>query len=255
MESIFGGLPFWHYIIILIFSCSVLIFFQLKIIPWFKRGFPNKFFISQAWKGAIRVFIVYWVTAIIFAFIYCILYELNYENFVFNADIALAKNKELQIEAIAYLKNDANNAHVGKVDSNTVHVLALSIGSDTVYISDTNQITMKAHDFLRMEQKNRLFLPWTYLDFLYFSAGSLTGGAFGDIIPNSTIVRVLCTLQTIIGYFLIVVLLNISLVQSPLEQKSKRARLRYKKEFLRDRFTHNLLITKLYCYLLKRRNM
>jgi len=52
---------------------------------------------------------------------------------------------------------------------------------------------------------------WSYWDFLYFSTIVQTTVGFGDILPNSTPVRMLVTCQIIIGYALLVVILNMVL--------------------------------------------
>lgn len=50
---------------------------------------------------------------------------------------------------------------------------------------------------------------WSYWDFLYFSAICQTTVGFGDILPNATKVRLLVVSQVLLGYALLVVLLNI----------------------------------------------
>jgi hypothetical protein len=50
---------------------------------------------------------------------------------------------------------------------------------------------------------------WSYWDFLYFSAICQTTIGFGDILPNATSVRLLIVGQVLIGYGLLVVLLNV----------------------------------------------
>jgi hypothetical protein len=52
---------------------------------------------------------------------------------------------------------------------------------------------------------------WSYLDFFYFSTIVQTTVGFGDILPNSTAVRMLVSLQIILGYALIVVVVNVAL--------------------------------------------
>ena len=49
---------------------------------------------------------------------------------------------------------------------------------------------------------------WSFWDFVYFSAISQTTVGYGDILPNSTTVRILIVVQILIGYAIIVVLLN-----------------------------------------------
>ncbi|HEX8131064.1 MAG TPA: potassium channel family protein [Pyrinomonadaceae bacterium] len=43
---------------------------------------------------------------------------------------------------------------------------------------------------------------WSFLDFLYFSTITQATVGYGDILPNSTLVRVLVILQTLLGLFL-----------------------------------------------------
>jgi hypothetical protein len=50
---------------------------------------------------------------------------------------------------------------------------------------------------------------WSYWDFLYFSVICQTTIGFGDILPNATGVRLLIVSQVILGYGLLVVMLNI----------------------------------------------
>ncbi len=50
---------------------------------------------------------------------------------------------------------------------------------------------------------------WSYLDFVYFSTIVQTTVGFGDILPNSTTVRMVVTAQIVAGYALLMVVLNI----------------------------------------------
>jgi len=49
---------------------------------------------------------------------------------------------------------------------------------------------------------------WRYLDFLYFSTITQSTVGYGDILPNSTLVRSIVMLQIVMGYALLVVVLN-----------------------------------------------
>jgi hypothetical protein len=50
---------------------------------------------------------------------------------------------------------------------------------------------------------------WTFLDFLYFSVITQTTVDYGDILPNCTMVRLLVSLQILLGYGLLVVAVNL----------------------------------------------
>ena len=50
---------------------------------------------------------------------------------------------------------------------------------------------------------------WSYWDFLYFSSICQTTVGFGDILPNGTPVRLLVVTQIVLGYGILIVLLNI----------------------------------------------
>jgi hypothetical protein len=50
---------------------------------------------------------------------------------------------------------------------------------------------------------------WSYWDFFYFSTIVQTTVGFGDILPNSTTVRKIVSLQVLLGYALLIVVLNV----------------------------------------------
>jgi len=53
---------------------------------------------------------------------------------------------------------------------------------------------------------------WSFWDFLYFSGITLSTVGFGDILPNSTGVRLLVLSEVLVGLVLLVVVLNVILV-------------------------------------------
>jgi hypothetical protein len=55
---------------------------------------------------------------------------------------------------------------------------------------------------------------WSFWDFFYFSTIIQTTVGLGDILPNTTLVRMIVTTQVLIGYALLIVVLNIVLASS-----------------------------------------
>lgn len=55
---------------------------------------------------------------------------------------------------------------------------------------------------------------WGIWDFLYFSVVIQTTIGLGDILPNSTLIRKLVILQTVIGYGILIILLNFVLASA-----------------------------------------
>jgi len=54
---------------------------------------------------------------------------------------------------------------------------------------------------------------WSFWDFLYFSIITQTTVGYGDILPNSTIVRALVVSQVLTSYLILVVLINLLLIK------------------------------------------
>lgn len=80
----------------------------------------------------------------------------------------------------------------------------------------TNAIKAYASDSLNLYNKHFTevdigIVPiWSFWDFLYFSTITQGTVGYGDILPNSTKVRMIVMLQTIITVFLLVVIINVS---------------------------------------------
>jgi hypothetical protein len=55
---------------------------------------------------------------------------------------------------------------------------------------------------------------WDYVDFFYFSMITQTTVGYGDILPNSTEVRIVVTAQILAGLFLLTIIINMKLPQS-----------------------------------------
>lgn len=56
---------------------------------------------------------------------------------------------------------------------------------------------------------------WSYWDFVYFSGISITTVGYGDILPNTTAVRLLVLTEVLLGIVLFVFVLNVVLNHSP----------------------------------------
>jgi uncharacterized membrane protein len=50
---------------------------------------------------------------------------------------------------------------------------------------------------------------WSFWDFVYFSGITITTVGFGDILPNSTGVRMIVLFEVLIGVLLLVIVINI----------------------------------------------
>lgn len=125
----------------------------------------------------------------------------------------------LSLDSLA-LENQMHQLGIGlpvashrNVTIHTTHqTLDLVVGNDTIHISDSAGIPALVQPYLESAVRNKVVLPWNLLDFLYFSTQTVTGGGFGDIVPNSTIVRVAVIGQTVLGYLLVVAVLNIVII-------------------------------------------
>jgi hypothetical protein len=95
------------------------------------------------------------------------------------------------------------------------------IGKDTVFIRDSNEIPAKTNELIKMEEQNQFSSVWKDLDFVYFSAITISTVGYGDILPNSTTVRMVVVSEVILGQFLLIVFLNLVLTDiSKKEEKT-----------------------------------
>jgi len=60
---------------------------------------------------------------------------------------------------------------------------------------------------------------WSFWDFLYFSVITQTTVGYGDILPNSTLIRVVVTAQVMIGIALLVVVINLAFLKKAQERQ------------------------------------
>lgn len=60
------------------------------------------------------------------------------------------------------------------------------------------------------ELKNSSYLRWNFVDFFYFSTITQATVGYGDMLPNSSFIRFLVTLQTLIGVFITIIMVTYS---------------------------------------------
>jgi len=82
---------------------------------------------------------------------------------------------------------------------------------DSIVVTDTNNIKQKAVELLLSYDKHKSMPLWQDLDFLYFSTITISTVGYGDILPNSTIVRVVVIFEILLGQFLLVFFLSMTL--------------------------------------------
>jgi len=58
--------------------------------------------------------------------------------------------------------------------------------------------------------KNADYLRWNFIDFFYFSTITQATVGYGDMLPNSTFIRFLVALQTLIGIFVTIIMVTYS---------------------------------------------
>lgn len=56
-------------------------------------------------------------------------------------------------------------------------------------------------------------VKWSLIDFIYFSSITQATVGYGDILPNSTVIRFIVTIQTLIGVFMTVILISFSYLE------------------------------------------
>lgn len=134
----------------------------------------------------------------------------RFHDSVFSLDL-----KELQtlMKAATIDSTDFTHKRLTRtVVKHTYHTLDLIVGVDTLHIPDTISIPGLVPTYVELLERNDFLHTWNLLDFIYFSTQTITGGGYGDIIPNSTVVRIAVITETVLGYFIIVGILNVVII-------------------------------------------
>jgi hypothetical protein len=80
----------------------------------------------------------------------------------------------------------------------------------------SSRITMQERQFRKLSGYYKDTTEvWEWFDFLYFSLMVQLGGSFGDILPNSRMIRVATSIQLVVTTYIVVVLVGISRDRKP----------------------------------------
>ncbi len=108
---------------------------------------------------------------------------------------------------------DKTRAHLATCDMQTM--LELPLGTEQ-YKKEARKFQAELSARIQEDNKRLAHLPesstrvWTYWDFFYFSTMTQGTVGYGDILPNSTTVRMLAVLQVLTGYLILVVVINLA---------------------------------------------
>lgn len=98
-----------------------------------------------------------------------------------------------------FLENDINlkssNEDIKSPDKLGYKLITARLEDNSKILSD-----LKSADFLR----------WNFIDFFYFSTITQATVGYGDMLPNSSFIRFLVTLQTLIGIFITIIMVTYS---------------------------------------------
>lgn len=85
-------------------------------------------------------------------------------------------------------------------DNKKPEVVGLKIAKKRLSENELELLSLKSSDYLR----------WNFFDFFYFSTITQATVGYGDMLPNSTFIRILVALQTLIGVFITIVMVAYS---------------------------------------------
>jgi hypothetical protein len=165
------------------------------------------------------IFIIYLIIISLYAMIYEGVYISRPSSFVFNDDVlkfvlsnAYEKEKQILIsEILPAFRNPKMDTVVmnGKVIINTTyHTFEYLVGKDTVLIRDSLSIPGAASKLVNLYELYGIKRIWDQFDFLYFSTITISTVGYGDILPNSTTVRMIVVSEVLLGQIVLVVFLN-----------------------------------------------
>ena len=151
--------------------------------------------------------------------IYNGMYIFQPNSFAFNADVrrlsfSKAYEEELQslslqtLPAFRHPKVDTILEGGQKVIHKTYSAFDYVAGKDTVTIRDSLGIASAASKLVNLYDSYGIKPIWNQFDFIYFSTITISTVGYGDILPNSTTVRMIVVSEVLLGQVVLVVLLN-----------------------------------------------
>jgi len=168
------------------------------------------------------IFIVFLLYVLVVAFywiIYMNMYLDDHTSFTFNSEIKNTKLRESVTPIVTNWKEYlADKQHKEIVD--TVHEVdkfivqhhlifhQFTVGKDTFLFNDTNQVNEQFSRIAIAYDKYENLPIWHDLDFLYFSFITISTVGYGDILPNSTTVRMVVVSEVLLGQFILIFLLG-----------------------------------------------
>ncbi|WP_432666786.1 potassium channel family protein [Wukongibacter baidiensis] len=113
--------------------------------------------------------------------------------------IILESNKEKYEKRTCYIFTE-HNLNTLSIEGKQIELLPLSFGLGVKLSKSYNLQDNSIWQFKEIEMGK---VPYQIMDFLYFSAVTITTLGYGDILPNSTIIRCMVMLQTLSGLIII----------------------------------------------------
>ncbi len=134
--------------------------------------------------------------------------ELNVELAINKRALKNDNKSELLIHNVLIFKRGASDPFF----ENEVHLKTASSDFDKPETIGLKIIDVRMQDNVTELKniKSADYLRWNFIDFFYFSTITQATVGYGDMLPNSTFIRFLVALQTLIGVFITIIMVTYS---------------------------------------------
>jgi hypothetical protein len=156
--------------------------------------------------------------------------EITFDLEPFEIKIRILKRGPSLLEYSVLTRGEDKTNILGSLDMKELAIRAIGENSVEGYFSEH---ILKLETFIAIRQAllDELQGPtaqiWSYWDFFYFSVMSQTTVGYGDILPNSTLVRLCVTIQLILGLVILTVLISLTFKKPKFKLSNrKRGRVR-----------------------------